>query len=156
MLNKFIKICTILSLFFIFQGCGYQPLLSEKYKKFSVNNFNIEGDRKLGQSLANNFSKIENAENNLFFIINAKKEKKVSNRSLAGKPLAYNVLINFNLIAKTESSNLEVLNQNFSQSGTFKASKLHIDTINKEKKIVDNIVKNIAERISNRLNLIYK
>ena len=62
MLNKFIKILTLLSLFFIFQGCGYQPLLSEKYKKFSVNNFNIEGDRKLGQSLANNFSKIENAE----------------------------------------------------------------------------------------------
>ena len=156
MLNKFIKILTLLSLFFIFQGCGYQPLLSEKYQKFSVNNFNIEGDKKLGQSLANSFSKIKNAENNLFFIINAKKEKKVSNRSSAGKPLEYNILINFNLIVKTENSDLEVLNQNFSQNGTFKASKLHIDTINKEKKIVDNIVKNIAERISNRLNLIYK
>ena len=96
MFEKKLKILLILSLFFLNQGCGYQPLLTEQYQKFNVKNFNISG-----------------------------------------------------------TSGEKVFSKNFSQSSTYKASKLHLDTLNREKKIVDNIVKKLAEEITNNLNLIY-
>ena len=70
--------------------------------------------------------------------------------------MEYKVTLDFNLKIVSYPDNNEVFDQTFSQSGSFKAGKLHIDSINQEKKIVDNIVKNIAGRITNKLNLIYK
>ncbi len=156
MLNKSLKILLFLSIFILQQGCGYQTLLTENYQKFSVKSFNIDGNKKLGQALSNYFNEIDNAENNLIFNIKGEKQKEISNRSSAGTPLEYKITLDFNLKIISYPDNNEVFDQNFSQSGSFKASKLHIDSINQEKKIVDNIVKNIAGQVTNRLNLIYK
>tara|TARA_B100001996_G_C18650295_1_gene589143 strand:+ start:371 stop:841 length:471 start_codon:yes stop_codon:yes gene_type:complete len=156
MFHKFLKVLFLLSLLGLYQGCGYQPLLTEKYQKFSVKNFNIDGDKKLGQILANNFNKIENSENDLIFNIKATKKKDVSSRSSIGTATEYTVNVSFNLNVVSENNNEKIFSQNFSQNGTYKASTLHIDTLRREKKIVDNIIKNIAEQITNRLNTIYK
>ena len=102
----------------------------------------------MGQALSNYFNEIDNAENNLIF--NIKEKSKISNRSSAGTPLEYKITLDFNLKIISYPDNNEVFDQNFSQSGSFKASKLHIDSINQEKKIVDNIVKNIAGQVTNR------
>ena len=49
---------TLLCLYFILflsflSSCGYQPLLNESSKKFSIKSFNIEGNKRLGQILKN-------------------------------------------------------------------------------------------------------
>ena len=59
MFHKFLKILFVLSVLSLTQNCGYQPLLSEKNQKFNINNFSITGDRKLGQTLANKFTKVK-------------------------------------------------------------------------------------------------
>jgi len=150
-----LKISVSLVLAFFIYGCGYQPLLTEKYQKFNVSNFTINGDKKLGQSLANNFSEVEGVKNNLIFIVIASKEKNISNRSSTGSPLEYNITISFSLKAVSQLNNKEILNQTFTQSSSYKASKVYLNTLNREKIIVDNITKSIAEQITNRINLIY-
>ena len=40
------------------------------------------------------------------------------------------------------------------RSGTYNASVLHLDTLNSEKKIVNNLTKSVAEQIMNELGLI--
>ena len=155
MMKKFFNIVFSIYILILFSGCGYQPLLTEKFQKFNIKNFNIIGDRKLGQNLINNFSEIENAKNNLTFQVEASKKKEIANRSSTGTPLEYNLSVNFHISVTSDNDGKEILTQNFSQSDTYKASKLHLDTLNRERKIVDNIVKNIADQITIKLNLIY-
>ena len=55
----------------------------------------------------------------------------------------------------SELNGEKILDKSFSQRSTYKASNVHIDTLNREKKIVDNMVGGIAEEITKDLNLIY-
>ena len=68
---KYFKNLLFFIIFILISNCGYQPLLTDKNQFFSVNSFNILGDKKLGQALANKFNKIEAAENNLTLEIKA-------------------------------------------------------------------------------------
>ena len=137
------------------ESCGYQPLLSSKNQKFSVVNINIYGDKKLARSLGNYFTEIENADNNLFLEITADKNKLVSNKTSIGATSEYTVTINFDVKVISEIDNKLIFRQNFTSSNSFKTSKVHLDTLRRENKIVDNSIKNIAEQISKRLNVIF-
>lgn len=156
MTYKFLKILLFLSLLFFVQNCGYQPLLTEQYQKFTVTQFNITGDRKLGQQLANKFGKIEGVKNNVIFNINATKQKGISSRSSSGTILEYNLNLNFLLEVVSRLDNKKVFKKNFSETSSYKASDVHLDTLNRERKIIDDMVKNISNQITTQLNLIYK
>ena len=80
MSSKFFKSLILFLILPLISNCGYQPLFTENYQNFSVNNFNIVGDRKLGQSFANKFGKIEAADNNLTFNIDASKRREDKHR----------------------------------------------------------------------------
>ena len=137
------------------QSCGYQPLLSSKNQKFSVVNINIYGDKKLARTLGNYFTEIENADNNLILEITASKKKLVSNRTSIGATSEYNLIVNFDVKVISEKNNEMIFKQNFTSNNSFKTSKVHLDTLRRENKIVDNSIKNIAEQISKRLNVIF-
>ena len=63
--------------------------------------------------------------------------------------------INFDVKVISEQSKEIVFSEVFSQSNSFKASKVHLDTLNRENKIVDNSIKNIADQLTKRLNVIF-
>ena len=149
------KIFFVIWVLSFLESCGYQPLLSTKNQKFSVVNINIYGDKKLARSLGNYFTEIENADNNLFLEITADKNKLVSNKTSIGATSEYTVTINFDVKVISEIDNKLIFRQNFTSSNSFKTSKVHLDTLRRENKIVDNSIKNIAEQISKRLNVIF-
>lgn len=149
------KIFFVIWVLSFLESCGYQPLLSTKNQKFSVVNINIYGDKKLARSLGNYFTEIENADNNLFLEITADKNKFVSNKTSIGATSEYTVTINFDVKVISEIDNKLIFRQNFTSSNSFKTSKVHLDTLRRENKIVDNSIKNIAEQISKRLNVIF-
>ena len=151
----FKRIFSVILFLSFLQSCGYQPLLSSKNQKFSIVNVNIYGDKKLGRSLGNYFTEIENTDNNLILEIVAEKKKLVSNRTSIGATSEYTVTINFKVKVITETNNEMVFTQNFTSINSFKTSKVHLDTLRRENKIVDNSIKNIAEQISKRLNVIF-
>jgi len=155
MFHKFLKILFVLSVLSLTQNCGYQPLLSEKYQKFSINDFNITGDRKLGRILANEFNKVKNAQNTLTLNINADKKRQVSSKSSTGTITEYNLRINFNIEVISSLDGKSVFLKTFSENSSFKASTLHVDTLNREKKIIQDIVSSISNELTRELSLIY-
>ena len=145
----------IILIFNLLQGCGYQPLLTGQNQNFSISEVNIYGDKKLSLTLGNYFGEVEGAENSLILEIKASKQKVVSNKNSIGATSEYTVTINFDVKVISEQSKEIVFSEVFSQSNSFKASKVHLDTLNRENKIVDNSIKSIAEQITKRLNVIF-
>ena len=145
----------IILIFNLLQGCGYQPLLTGQNQNFSISEVNIYGDKKLSLTLGNYFGEVEGAENSLILEIKASKQKVVSNKNSIGATSEYTVTIDFDVKVISEQSKELVFSETFSQSNSFKSSKVHLNTLNRENKIVDNSVKNIADQLTKRLNIIF-
>lgn len=153
---KFLKILLFIPILFFIQNCGYQPLLSGKFQKFSINSFEITGDKKLGRILANKFNKIKGEQNTLTLKINASKLREISTKSATGSTTEYNVKISFDIEAVSDFDNKSIFLKTFSENRTLKASTLHVDTLNREKTIIQDIVNTINDELTRQLNLIYK
>ena len=80
MYKKYIKVLVILPFLFLHIACGYEPLMTEKYQKYTIKNFNISGDKKLGQLLSNKFSKLEKGEHTISLNIKAQKNIEIANK----------------------------------------------------------------------------
>ena len=65
---KYYKLSKILMLiitsYFIW-GCGYQPILNEENQKFSISQFNLEGNKRLSGLLKNNLIVVKKNKNSL-------------------------------------------------------------------------------------------
>ena len=136
-------------------SCGYQSLLNENSKKFGIKSFNIEGNKRLGQILKNNFISSKNKSNNLILDINARKNRSIAYKDSTGKIIEYNLKISFDLTATESVSRKKVLSKTFTLDSNYKASDLYLDTLNREKKIINELTERIATQILTDLNLVY-
>ena len=151
---------TLLYFYFILflsflSGCGYQSLLNENSEKFGIKSFNIEGNKRLGQILKNHFISSKNKSNNLILDINARKNRSIVHKDSTGKIIEYNLKISFDLTATESISQKRVLSKTFTLDSNYKVSDLYMDTINYEKKIINELTARIATQILTNLNLIY-
>ncbi len=144
--------CFILFLSFL-SSCGYQPLNS---KKFGIKSFNIEGNKRLAQILKNNLVSSKNKSNNLILDINARKNRSIVHKDSTGKIIEYNLKISFDLTATESVSRKKVLSKTFTLGSNYKTSDLYIDTINREKKIINELTERIAAQILTDLALAYR
>jgi hypothetical protein len=151
---------TLLRFYFILflsflSSCNYQSLLNENSKKFGIKNFNIEGNKRLAQILKNNLVSPRNKSNNLILNINARKNRSIAHKDSAGKITEYNLKISFNLTAIESVSRKKVLSKTFTLSSNYRASDLYMDTINREKKIINELTEIIATQVLTDLSLTY-
>jgi hypothetical protein len=137
-------------------SCGYHSLLNENSKKFGIKSFNIEGNKRLGQILKNNLISSKNKSNNLILDINARKNRSIVHKDSAGKITEYNLKISFDLAAIESVSRRKVLSKIFTLNGNYKASNLYTDTLNREKKIINELTEIIATQILTDLSLVYE
>ena len=137
-------------------SCGYQSLSNENSKKFGIKNFNIQGNKRLAQILKNNLVSSRNKSNNLILDINAKKNRSITHKDSTGKIIEYNLKISFDLTATESISRKKVLSKTFTLDGNYKASDLYTDTLNREKKIVNELIESIASQILIDLSLAYE
>jgi hypothetical protein len=149
-------LCFYFILFLSFlSSCGYQSLLNENSKKFGIKSFNIDGNKRLAQILKNNLVSSKNKSNNLILNINAKKNRSIVHKDSAGKIIEYNLKISFDLTAIESVSRKEILSKTFTLDGSYKASDLYIDTVNRERKIINELTESIAIQILTDLSLAY-
>ena len=151
---------TLLCLYFILflsflSSCGYQSLLNENSKKFGIKSFNIEGNKRLGQILKNNLVSSKNKSDNLILDVNARKNRSIAHKDSSGKIIEYNFKISFDLTATESVSRKKVLSKTFTLGSNYKTSDLYIDTINREKKIINELTERIAAQILTDLALAY-
>ena len=149
-------LCSFFLLFLSFlSSCGYQSLLNENSKKFGIKSFNIEGNKRLAQILKNNLVSSRNKSNNLILDINARKNRSITHKDSTGKIIEYNLKISFDLTATESISRKKVLSKTFTLDGNYKASDLYTDTLNREKKIINELIESIAAQILTDLTLAY-
>ena len=151
---------TLLRFYFILflsflSSCNYQSLLNENSKKFGIKNFNIEGNKRLAQILKNNLVSPRNKSNNLILNINARKNRSIAHKDSAGKITEYNLKISFDLTAIESVSRRKVLSKTFALDSNYKASDLYLDTLNREKKLINELTETIATQILTNLSLAY-
>ena len=149
-------LCFYFILFLSFlSSCGYQSLLNENSKKFGIKSFNIEGNKRLAQILKNNLVSPKNKSNNLILDINARKNRSIAHKDLSGKIIKYNLKISFDLIATESVSRKKILSKTFTLEDNYKSSNLYLDTLNREKKIINELTELIATQILTDLSLAY-
>jgi len=149
-------LCFYFILFLSFlSSCGYQSLLNENSKKFGIKSFNIEGNKRLGQILKNNLVSSKNKSDNLILDVNARKNRSIAHKDSSGKIIEYNFKISFDLTATESVSRKKVLSKTFTLDSNYKTSDLYIDTINREKKIINELTERIAAQILTDLALAY-
>ena len=139
----------------IISGCGYEPLAGKKDKNFSIERFEISGDKRLGRILSNNINTSSGKSNQLYLNIKSKKSRKISNKSTTGKILEYTIDISFEINAINILNKKTVYSKIHSKKVSYKASDLYFDTLSNEKKLINNATKNIANQILMEINLIY-
>ena len=88
--------------------------------------------------------------------IDASKRRNISNKSASGTVLEYNININFELEVISELDGKKIFATSLSESSNYKASSTYTDTLSREKKIVDNLIKSLANQVNYKLNLIFK
>jgi hypothetical protein len=137
-------------------SCGYQSLLNENSKKFSIKSFNIDGNKRLAHILKNHFVSSKNKSNNLILDINARKNKSIVHKDSTGKITEYNLQISFDLTATETVSRKKILSKTFTLDDNYKASNLYLDTLNREKKITNELIETIAIQILTDLSLAYE
>ena len=153
---KFYKIFLFIIIFNFLSSCGYQPLFDIKNQKFTIKKFELEGNKRLGSLLKNNLITSSKEGNNLTITIKATKKNLIANKSDTGKVLEYSVNINFEITATEYEKNEIVLSGVYSKEQNYVAAEVHLDTLNSEKKAIENMIEAIANEILISLTSIYQ
>ena len=150
---KFSKILILIITSYFMWGCGYQPILNEENQKFSISQFNLEGNKRLGGLLKNNL--IVGKKNKNSLVLNVKSEKKniIANKSQTGKILSYALTLNFEINA-SKNENI-IYSKVFTKTQNYTAADLHSTTLNNEKKLVEILIESIANELLIELNSIF-
>ncbi len=106
--------------------------------------------------MKNHFVSSRNKSNNLILDINARKNRSIVHKDSTGKITEYNLQISFDLIATETVSRKKVLSKTFTLDGNYKASDLYLDTLNREKKIANELIEAMATQILTALSLAYE
>ena len=151
---KFSKILMLIITSYFIWGCGYQPILNEENQKFSISQFNLEGNKRLGGLLKNNLIVVKKNKNSLVLDIKSEKKTVVANKSQTGKVLSYALTLNFEISA---SKNKDIIySKVFTKTQNYNAADIHSGTLNNEKKLVETLIESIANDLLIELNSIYQ
>ena len=151
---KFSKILMLIITSYFIWGCGYQPILNEENQKFSISQFNLEGNKRLGGLLKNNLIVVKKNKNSLVLDIKSEKKTVVANKNQTGKVLSYALTLNFEISA---SKNKDIIySKVFTKTQNYNAADVHSGTLNNEKKLVETLIESIANDLLIELNSIYQ
>jgi len=156
-LNPIKKKLFLLIILMIFSGCNYKPLYNkENFGEIRFKTIEIVGDRRVAQIVINKLNIDRNPMGNLALLIDARKKISISNKNSAGKVTEYNIALNFQIEIKDNSKNKIIYSKNISNGENYKSSKMYSDTINREKKIIENIANLTAKQIINEISLVLR
>ena len=161
MKKKSLIIISFLLLIFINACSGYKPIFSSTNFNFIISDYEIMGDKVLGNQIylkLRNISSTNKTDDiqNFKIFINASKEKKSTAKDSAGKILEYKITLNTNIIINDFLTDEEILKQEFSIHSNYKVQDQHSETKNLENKTLENLIdrthQDILIRISEKIS----
>ena len=152
--------CSIILLIFLSSCKGYKPIFSSTNLQFTINDYLLEGNKKLANNIYSklyNLSKSKkNNQNakNLNFYISVLKDKDATSKDSAGKILEYKITLNIQIKVTDALSSAEIVNENFISSTSYKPQEQHSETIKLENKSMDNLINTIFQKLLIKLSKI--
>ena len=154
---KYLKLTRILlfvSIFYLSSNCGYQPLFNKDSQLFSISRYNLEGNKRISGLLKKSLITFEKDENPLILNINSKKRTAVADKALTGKIINYTLTLEFEISA-SNTNNVVIFSKVYTKAKNYPSSDLYSDTLDKEKKLVENIAGTVASELQNDLNSMF-
>ena len=151
----------IVASFFIFiclNACtGYKPIYSSSNVHFTIADYSIKGDKKLGNQIYSKLLNISryNKDNptaqSIKISIETSKEKIATVKNAAGKIIEYKINLNAFINVEDYLTDKSLLNQNLNYSSSYKVQELHSETVILEKKTTENLVNQIYDNLLIRI-----
>ena len=135
-------------------SCGFKVLNESEGKNFSIKEINTFGDKRINFKIKNNLlvHSTKNNQNILLINLNTKKTKNIKEKNIKNEitkyQLSLNVNIQFSLI--NDNKNYEI---NISNTGEYLVADGYSTTLNNEKKLIDNLIKDISQKILKKISL---
>ena len=151
-------IISIIFLFNIYSCVGYEPIFNSSKLKFNIEEYKIEGDKKLGRQI---YSKLYNLSEsnknnpdakNFSIIIKSSKEKHATAKNSSGKVLEYKIIININVLMTNYLTDDKILNHNFNSFSSYGVQEQHSETVKLENKTIENLLDKIYQDLLIRVS----
>ena len=141
-MNKVIK---IFILFFILQGCSFEPILINKNFDFQFENINSSGDEKINEVIENNL--LSRTSGNKKYKINLNSEKNIQTVSSdsKGDPKIYKLQIKVDYNVLLDEKN--VYENTVTKQATYNNITDKYELLQYENNITKSLSKNIAEEL---------
>ncbi len=154
---KKLKIFKILFFFLVIVNCGFTIKDNTKLRNFSVADIQTTGEKKINYTLKNKFFGYSNNESqkllNLYF--DTTKNKLIKEKNIKNEITKYQIDISVKVKFETneDTNNDEFL---VSKVGEYSVASQYSQTLNNEKKLIDLMTNQIADKIfdelANRIN----
>ena len=151
----------IVASFFIFiclTSCaGYKPIYGSSNVHFTIADYSIKGDKKLGNQIYSKLLNISKYNKNnpsaqsINISIETSKEKIPTVKNATGKIIEYKINLNVFINVKDYLTDKLILNQNINYSSSYKVQELHSETVILEKKTTENLIDQIYENLLIRI-----
>ena len=135
-------------------NCGFKVIDKSEENNFAIQEIKTSGDKRKNFKIKNNllnYSK-KNNQNILFIDLSTKKSKKIKEKNIKNEITKYEISLNidvrFNLINSEKNYKISLSNK-----GDYLVADSYSTTLNNEKKIIDDLIENISEKILRRISL---
>ena len=146
------KLINLVFFLLLLTNCGFE-VVKNTYN-FNISEVNTEGDKKISYALKNRI-KINNSDLNKNFIkinIDSEKVKLIKEKNIQGKITKYEIKIVSNVKYMILPENItKILTIN--KAANFNVADNNVETLNNEKKLIDNLIDEMADEILLKINL---
>tara|TARA_Y100000996_G_scaffold384949_1_gene341979 strand:- start:93 stop:551 length:459 start_codon:yes stop_codon:yes gene_type:complete len=141
------KIINYKLLFFLLllSSCAYKPVLINKNYSFSINIVKADGNQKINSKISNNLNYLKGEKIKYDLILSSNKEKNILSKDSKGDPSIFEIIINVNYSVKKDDNILIVNKINRKTTYNNITDKFELESY--EKTIIDNLSKNISDKI---------
>jgi hypothetical protein len=147
------KITLIIFLLISINNCGFKITEKKTLRGYFISEIDASGEGRINYKIKNllNAKSADNAKKKLKVTLNTNKEKKIKEKNINNEITKYQMYITTEVKFKDD---LLKLSGDFTinVSGEYKVLEKHIQTINNEKKLQENLADEIAERIIEELS----
>tara|TARA_Y100000590_G_scaffold469669_1_gene659008 strand:- start:1706 stop:2191 length:486 start_codon:yes stop_codon:yes gene_type:complete len=151
-MRKKLYFFTVFFLILSISGCtGYKPIFSSSNTKFKITDYEITGDKNLGNQIYSRLYNLTRSADdspntkNIYVSIEVSKAKKAAVKNSAGKILSYKINLSTKINVRDDVSNNQILNETFVFSSTYTVQDQYSETIKLENKSLENLINETYE-----------
>ena len=144
----------LLNTFFLLLHCGFKTVDRSKISDFTIKEINTIGNKRINFKIKNNLmlNSVANSANILSISIKTKKVKEVKEKNIKNEITKYQIILTSNINFKSTQQEKDA-SFNVETRGDYLVGNNYSSTLNNEKRLIDNLVENLSEKIINQINI---